>query len=162
MTLSMKLLGGCGKMSFPIKLYVNKSSNNTVNKELSKETVLDIVLKDDTIIENPVIMLRKTETVETSLHDFNYCYIPRFDRYYYIESRESLNATTWRLQCRVDVLMSFKTEIKKLHAIIERSSKWFNTYIPDDSYSVENDTRVQTVTFPSGFTTDTMLLVVAG
>lgn len=149
-------------MSFPIKLYVNKSSNNTVTKVLSNETELVIALKDDTVIENPVIILRKTETIATALHDFNYCYIPKFDRYYYIESRESLNATTWRLQCRVDVLMSFKTEIKKLKAIIERSSKWFNTYIPDDSYSIENDTRVQTVSFPSGFTTDTMLLVVAG
>lgn len=149
-------------MSFPIKLYVNKSSNNTVTKELTKGTELDIVLKDDTIIENPTIMLRKTEAIETALHDFNYCYIPRFDRYYYIESRESLNATTWKLNCRIDVLMSFSSEIKKLKAIIERSSKWFNTYIPDDSYSIENDTRVQTVTFPSGFTTDTMLLVVAG
>lgn len=149
-------------MSFPIKLYVNKSSNNTVTKELSNETELNILLKDDTIIENPVIMLRKTEVIATALHDFNYCYIPKFDRYYYIESRESLNATTWRLKCRVDVLMSFSFEIKKLKAIIGRSSKWFNTYIPDDSYSIENDTRVQTVTFPSGFTTDTMLLVVAG
>lgn len=149
-------------MPFPIKLYVNKSSNNTVTKELTKETELNIVLKDDTIIENPIIILRKTELVETALHDFNYCYIPKFDRYYYIESRESMNATTWRLQCRVDVLMSFKDEIKKLKAIIERSSKWFNTYIPDDSYSIENDTRVQTVSFPNGFTTDTMLLVVAG
>ena len=149
-------------MSFPIKLYVNKSSNNTVTKELTKETELNIVLKDDTIIENPVIILRKTESVENALHDFNYCYIPKFDRYYYIDNRESINATTWRLQCHVDVLMSFKTEINKLKAIIERSSKWFNTYIPDDSYSIENDTRVQTVTFPSGFTTDTMLLVVAG
>ena len=149
-------------MSFLIKLYVNKSSNNTVTKELSNETELNIVLKDDTVIENPVIILRKTEESGIALHDFNYCYIPKFDRYYYIESRESMNATTWRLQCRVDVLMSFKTEIKKLKAIIERSSKWFNTYIPDDSYSIENDTRVQTVAFPSGFTTDTMLLVVAG
>lgn len=149
-------------MSFPIKLYVNKSSNNTVTKELSNETELEIVLKDDTIIENPVIMLRKTESIEPAIHDFNYCYIPKFDRYYYIESRESMNATTWRLSCRVDVLMSFKTEIKKLKAIIERSSKWFNTYISDDSYSIENDTRVQTVAFPSGFTTDNMLLVVAG
>ena len=111
-------------MSFPIKLYVNKSSNNTVTKELIKETELNIVLKDDTIIENPVIMLRKTETAEIALHDFNYCYIPKFDRYYYIESRESMNATTWRLQCRVDVLMSFKNEIKKLKAIVERSNKY--------------------------------------
>ena len=149
-------------MSFPIKLYVNKSSNNTVNKELSKETVFDIVLKDDTIIENPVIMLRKTETVETALHNFNYCYIPKFDRYYYIESRESLNATTWRLQCRVDVLMSFKTEIKKLKAIVERSNKYYNTYITDDSYTVQNRTRVQTKAFPSGFGTDSLILVVAG
>ena len=149
-------------MAFPIKLYVNKSSNNTVTKALSNETELNIVLKDDTIIENPVIIIRKTESIVTVLHDFNYCYIPKFDRYYYIESRESLNATTWKLNCRVDVLMSFSAEIKKLKAIIERSSKWFNTYIPDDSYSIENDTRVQTVSFPNGFTTDTMLLVVAG
>ena len=149
-------------MSFPIKLYVNKSSNNTVTKLLSNETELNIVLKDDTIIENPVIILRKTETIETALHDFNYCYIPKFDRYYYIESRESMNATTWKLQCRVDVLMSFSAEIKKLKAIVERSNKYYNTYITDDSYTVQNRTRVQTKAFPSGFGTDSLVLVVAG
>ena len=149
-------------MSFPIKLYVNKSSNNTVTKELSNEIELNIVLKDDTIIENPIIILRKTETIATALHDFNYCYIPKFDRYYYIESREALNATTWKLNCRVDVLMSFKTEIKKLKAIVERSNKYFNTYITDDSYTVQNRTRVQTKEFPSGFENDSLLLIVAG
>ena len=149
-------------MGFPIKLYVNKSSNNTVTKELTNETELNIVLKDDTVIENPVIILRKTETISMALHDFNYCYIPKFDRYYYIESRESLNATTWRLQCRVDVLMSFKTEIKKLKCIVERSNKYFNTYITDDSYTVQNRTRVQTKAFPSGFVNDSLLLIVAG
>ena len=149
-------------MSFPIKLYVNKSSNNTVTKELTNETEIEIVFKKDTMIENPVILFRKTESVETTIHDFNYCYIPKFDRYYYIESRESMNATTWKLSCRVDVLMSFKTEIKKLKCIVERSNKYFNTYITDDSYTVQNRTRVQTKAFPSGFGNDSLLLIVAG
>lgn len=143
-------------------LYVNHSAPNVANKALSDETSVEILLKDDTKIENPVIKIRKTDTIEKAVHDFNYLYIPKFDRYYFIEKRVSLNATVWQLECKVDVLSSFLPELKELNAIIERSNKFFNTYITDDSYTVQNRTRVQTKTFPNGFGTDSLLLVVAG
>lgn len=144
------------------KLYVNHSSPNVANKALSDETSVEILLKDDTEIENPVIKIRKTDTIDKAVHDFNYLHIPKFDRYYFIEKRVSLNATVWQLECKVDVLSSFLPELKELNAIIERSNKFYNTYITDDSYTVQNRTRVQTKSFPSGFGADSLLLVVAG
>lgn len=146
-----------------LKLYYCDDDNNVVNKTLKNEVDQTIVLLDSTSKENPKITIRKNESIEFAIANYNYAFLDSpFNRHYYITDVKSVSGHTWELQLSVDVLMSFKDEILKQNAVIERSSKYFNTYITDDSYVVQNRTRTQTKVFPSGFNSDGLILVCAG
>lgn len=71
---------------------------------------------------------------------YNYCYIPGFKRYYFINNWRWLNGI-WQCECVVDVLASFKTEIGNMTEYISRSSYEFDEYIPDTAYVTTADVR---------------------
>lgn len=58
-----------------------------------------------------------------------------------------------RLECEVDVLMSFKDEIKNRNVIVNRQESKYNLYLDDSKYKVQNRTAILTKEFPSGFNT---------
>ena len=91
-------------------LYKTNDLNNVVDKVLTDETLFNINLKRDTDILRPKIPLAKNTGID--LKAFNYAYIPDLNRYYFINVVESLNNTIDVLYLEVDVLMSYKTQIK--------------------------------------------------
>lgn len=91
-------------------LYRTNDLNNVVDKVLTDETLFNINLKRDTDILHPKIPLAKNAGVD--LKTFNYAYIPDLNRYYFINVVESLNNAIDILYLEVDVLMSYKTQIK--------------------------------------------------
>lgn len=88
-------------------LYKTNSDRNVINKTLSEPTSLDIKLKRDELIETPRISCNRFEGVE----DYNYAYIPKFERYYFIVDVEILNKKIVRLRLNTDVLETYKTDI---------------------------------------------------
>ena len=76
-------------------LYKVNDTENTVNKTLFDPLEIDIKLKSDTDIINPFIIL-KTIT-GYNFNDYNYAHIPDLERYYFIQSIDSVNAKMWRL-----------------------------------------------------------------
>lgn len=91
-------------------LYKTNDLNNVVDKVLTDETLFNINLKRDTDILRPKIPLAKNIGVD--LKTFNYAYIPDLNRYYFINVVESMNNAIDVLYLEVDVLMSYKTQIK--------------------------------------------------
>lgn len=110
-----------------IKLYHNTSANNKIDKSLHSETTYSGNLRDDSKVVNPEIMIESS-----NLTGFNYAYIPAFHRYYYIVEITSYRNNLWIVKLKVDVLMSFASDIKGLSCIIEATESYEgNDYLSD-------------------------------
>ena len=143
-------------------LYYNKSDKRYMNKDLQAITYegsdhIDIEFKEDSSIVDPTFILR----TQSKVLEGNYIYVPNLNRYYYINNY-TLSHERIYIECHVDVLMSFKKEIKNENVIVKRNEKLFNMYLDDNQYKVQNRTAVRTVVFPSGFTGHNIVLGVVG
>ena len=104
-----------------IVLYNTVDNENVINKSLTEKYVLDIKLKNDTSIIEPLLILNDKKTM--NFQECNYCFISEFDRYYFIRSIESMNNNLWGLRLECDVLESFKDDILNSHAEYKRTIK---------------------------------------
>lgn len=151
-------------MSFPIKHYINKSATNVVDKELLLQTP-DLVgtLREGTSIIDPTIIV-EANSPGFQANKSNYIYIEEFGRYYYITNIVSINYTLWELHCHVDVLMSYKDQIKAQTAIVARQESQYNLYLDDGVFMAYQNPIVQTKLFsnPTPFETQSFVLMVAG
>lgn len=143
-------------------LYFNKSDKRYMNKDIEAITYdgsdhIDVEMKEDTSIIDPTFILRTQSKVLTA----NYIYVPNLNRYYFINDY-TLSHQRIYINCHVDVLMSFKKEIKQQNVIVARNERFFNMYLDDHKYKVQNRTAVRTVKFPSGFTGHNIILGVVG
>lgn len=140
-----------------ITTYVNDSEEHVLDKSITKVSEnISVVLKDDTNMIMPTII-----TSNSISHNFNYIYISEFDRYYYVKNM-TYSQQRYYIECAVDVLMSFNSDIKDLEVIANRSSSDYNVYQKDDSIPFENRSIISTQPFPSGFIGDTLILGVNG
>ena len=132
-----------------IKLYKCKSPFNKVNKtnDLSLETIFESVIffEEDTLsIINPSILLKISNDCE-DMAKYNYCYIPKFNRYYWIDNMTAENGLV-RINCSCDVLMSFKTDIYASTQYVLRSQLKRSPYLVDNQIPIRSDKAyVQTV-----------------
>ncbi len=76
---------------------------------------------------------------DPELIDVNYCYIPDFNRYYFIDDPISINTNLWRLILKEDVLMSYKNEILNTYAFVARNEFTYHDMIKDDEVSYYYD-----------------------
>ena len=88
-----------------IQFYNNMSGINILNKKLQMVgTEIEFTLKKDTNIINPILILK-------NYIGGNYCYIPDFGRYYYIDNYNLLSSGMYELYLSVDVLGSYKDDL---------------------------------------------------
>ena len=110
---------------------------------------------DYEVIEGKLIydtsILKPTFVIAGDVSQYNYCYIPLFDRYYYIVSNTIKAGTIEELMLEVDVLQSWKgdasTGILSNSAIIERQESLNNAYFTDDMYWTQANKEVKTIPF---------------
>lgn len=129
-----------------IKLYKNLSEVNTIGKTLTGESVRTGTLKEGCSVLSPSVVL-----TGENLSGFNYAYIPQFSRYYFIKEITSVKSGLWEISMRVDVLESYKEQIKTQKAVVERQENEYNLYLNDPEWKVYSNKQVLTRTFPSGF-----------
>lgn len=89
-----------------IKFYKYTGRPRTVNKTLGESTDISGVLRDDFNMIKPVITIRKQD-----VSNFNYCFIPDFNRYYFIEEVTLQNKNEYEMQLSLDVLKTYETQI---------------------------------------------------
>lgn len=100
-----------------INLYNTTSPNNKIVKTLTNLTALSGELREECDLINPVIRVEGMQ-----YRSFNYAYIPDFNRYYFITGYRSLGHNMLELSLKVDVLMSYRTQILASTSYIERAS----------------------------------------
>lgn len=97
-------------MSFTATLYTIKDRKNVIGKTLGTGTEYKIVLKDRQTIDD----INVDVFTNNSLITFNYCYIPIFNRYYFINDIEIFPNNIYRLHLHIDVLETYKEDILKI------------------------------------------------
>ena len=147
-------------MSFNIVIQTSASENNKLDKTLTDIATLTGTLRNDTSIIDPVF---RVEGDMTSYITANYCTVETFGRSYFINNIRSLRAGLFEIDCHVDVLSSFKTQIRTNRAIIHKSERNWNLYLNDGSLKTYQDPIIYTKEFSSGFSgTEYYVLGVAG
>lgn len=144
-------------MSFSITLYQNTSDNRVVSKSLGNALELTGTLRNECSITEPSI-----EIQATNLAGYNYMYIPSFNRYYYIKDIVSVRNNLWRVDCKVDVLMTYASGIRSARGVVKRQRTQYNLYLEDGELPIYQDTFTVTKNFPNALEEESYLLVVAG
>lgn len=146
-------------MAFDIILQVNESEKNKVTKTLTEIMTVSGVLKSETSIIDPVIMISCELSNVTKC---NYITIGSFGRSYFVNNIRSIRSGLVEFSCHVDVLTSFADSIRENTAIIRKQESKWNLYLNDGSFKVYQNPMVLTKAFPSGFTNQKFVLAVAG
>ena len=105
------------------KRYLNKTLTNALQ-------VTGVSLYDSTSVTAPVL---KVSGGPSKIANYNYVYIPDFDRYYYITDFTVENGYIL-VSCKVDVLMSYKDNIMLCDCIAKRNENEFNFYLHDEKF----------------------------
>lgn len=142
-----------------ITLYVNNSEKNKIGKNLTNDFSLSGTLRDATNIINPVILIELNE-----IGNYNYCYIPNFNRYYFITDITVIRTGLFAISLMVDVLESFKTDIKNLSVILLNTQNiGSNNYLSSQVFKNNVKSRTDILNFPNGLNdSGEFILITAG
>lgn len=127
-----------------INLYVNNSENNKVGKNLTSKGTITGTLRNDCSIIAPSIDITSNLALTS-----NYCYIPEFNRYYFINDVTSIRNGLFNINCKVDVLESFKSQIYENDCVLARQENLCNLYLKDDLSKFTSDTFTLFKNFPT-------------
>lgn len=144
-----------------IQLYYNASERKVIGKDITNVgNPITCIIKGDASIMSPVFILASSESYPVGV---NYLYWTDAGRYYFIDDIQVLTGGRMALYCSVDVLESFKTEIKQQTAIISKQQIDANMYFDDGSF-VQDSRQFYTVkSFPNGFNDNgEFVLITAG
>lgn len=138
-------------------LYRNANDNNVVSKELTDPITYNCVARNTQDILNPQIMV-----TADNISDYNYMYIPRYGRYYYIDRLEVMPNSKWTLYGRVDVLKTYDTQIRALTGTVTRQETFANGYVPDAHYRAKGYRQIVAKAFPNAMENDNLILMTIG
>lgn len=143
-----------------IKLYNNLSDKIVVDKNITQlGTDLTGTLRENCSVIDPVIKVEGI--VGSNLPSTNYAYISEFGRYYYITNIVCVGKL-FELHMHVDVLMSYRSDIRSNSAVVSRQEKQYNLYLQDGVFKEQANPHYEIKQFPSGFTSFNFILAVAG
>lgn len=103
-------------------------------------------LREDTSILDPEFII-DVDTV--NITKCNYIYIPDFERYYFVNEIISVRKSAWKFICHVDVLSTYKNQLRSLSGVIARQEYDYNLMIDDDKFIVNSNRMYVTKAFPN-------------
>lgn len=111
-----------------------------------------------------VDILRPEILVSGDLLESNYCKISEFEnRYYFVEERTAVREGLTLLTLRVDVLMSWRDEIKACPAVCGRSANVVNAFLPDSRIPVHAFRASSVKAFTAlKFTSPSIIMITVG
>lgn len=141
--------------------YRNTADNRVVDKTSALTQLGNaktVIFKETVGKGDPSIEL----AYDSTILEANYAYCSD-DGYYYYLGEPFLAQQRITFPTAVDLLMTYKTQIKNLTCIIGRQESKYNAYLNDERFPVLNKQQVNTLAFPSGFSNgEDILLIVNG
>lgn len=121
-------------------LYKNRADAHRVSKSLFLTEVGRIygVYRDNISYTNMAIVIEYTNPI-----DFNYVYIPNLNRYYFVSQVTILNNNLCELSLSIDVLMTYRNGIYKLHAFVDRNESTYDNDIVDNKRVVQQGQDIE-------------------
>lgn len=119
-----------------LTFYKQAATQNRVDKSAyltQVSTISNVILKLDVNLMTPVFILKTSPIVYNS----NYVYCSFTGRYYYIETITALSSGRIAIQCKIDVLHTYRNEIKNSSGWVLRSAATTDT--ADDYKMLHND-----------------------
>lgn len=140
-----------------MKLYTTKTPNNTIGKVLENETEYNIKFKAQADRTKPVVVL-----MSETIIDFNYAYIPDFNRYYFIENIEVTPNKIYNISLRCDVLESFKNDILESSGFVNQQTTPNKYYNSDYQTEIKKEVDVIKSNVTLETTKSTILVTIGG
>lgn len=110
-------------------------------------TDITVQLKQPCNILNPVFIVG----YDSNLVSANYLHCPELNRYYFIDNIDLMPGHRMELQCSVDVLMSYASQIDAITCVIARQQNSGLTLVPDTGIMVQNYNPIYIYNFPTSF-----------
>ena len=131
-----------------IKTYRFLGDSRKIDKTLTLvKTYSNADIVGNMDIQSPIISLQLDSFTEVI--NFNYIYIPELRRYYYVENSTIREDGFVQIQCRVDVLKSFKTDILASTQYVERQENKCSYQVPDNGYTIKSNRNLTIKNFGS-------------
>lgn len=143
-----------------IKLYKTSSPRKKLVKDLTDGITLTGTLRGQSSIMSPSLQIQDIAVI-----GYNYCYIPDFGRWYYINGIDALRANLFELSLGIDVLMTYAKDIRNNAAIVDKVQPQSGAmpYINDGSYVNTNKMYQTIINYPNGFNdAGEFILITAG
>ena len=122
-----------------ITFYHNQSAPNIIPKVKTKKFDKTGTLKNNTSITNPTILLQLSDY--DNIRQTNYCFIPDFNRYYYIDDIRIAN-TLVEVSMTCDVLETYKEDILNSTQLVARQENKKNYSIIDNRLPMCSDISI--------------------
>ena len=139
-----------------INFYKNKSDSNVVGKTLDSLKTVNGTIKSNFDILSPY--------VEVSFNpiEYNYCYIPALKRYYFINDYRIIRNALFGISLKIDVLETYKTEIKAATADLVSSGA--ASYSSNSDYITDVRNTIKKIDFNYTFkkSNDMVLITLVG
>lgn len=137
-------------------LYNNASDDRVVGKDLTQLSILDaVVIKENTNIIKPTITFHKSHA-----EDWEYCnYCKLVGKKFHTQSIEGFNPVPRcyfirnfniapggiiELECEIDVLETYKQNIRGLKTLVTRQENTFNPALNDPLMVIPNNRKIYT------------------
>lgn len=146
-------------VAYAPSLFIYNINANSYHYEEVPSYNMNVIYKENENKDTPNLEL----AYNSDLYEHaNYAYCLDTGYYFYLTEPVCANHRLF-FNAEVDLLMTYKDDIKKLGAIIARQENSFNTYIEDDRVAVFANRKVNAIKFPSGFSnTDNYILATNG
>lgn len=142
-----------------VKAFKYNSPNFFINKDLIDVATYTGNLKEESSVLDPEFEIESAN----DLSQVNYIWITDFHRYYYVTNITSVTNRLWRFTCHVDVLMTYKPQIKAHEAVIARQEGLYNLYLNDsETFKVLQKRKIVQKNFPNGFSGSSYVLLFMG
>lgn len=129
------------------KIFKTNSAPNVVNKVLTEVVAFDeVIFKEETSLLNPTIIINGVSNSSSyNIEDIgtsNYFSIPKVNRYYFITDITMMSGGRVAITGKVDVLMSYKTDIIGSTQLIVRQEKKTNNFLIDTDIPLSSKKQV--------------------
>lgn len=132
-----------------IKMQKCLSENEKLEKTIVDVAEFSGILRSGTSIIDPVILV---DGNVSTYADCNYCYIPEFDRYYFIKNiTQSKTMGLFEISCHVDVLYTYRNQIRSQKAVVARNRNLYNMYLNDGQFRTYQNSITKVLAFPNSF-----------
>lgn len=142
-----------------IVLYKNESEPIRVDKSLTKIAEVEGCLRKETSLLRPSFAIELSSNL---IGNVNYAYVEEFNRFYFVDNPESIRTGLWLFPMKVDVISTYKADIRNNYAIIGRNENEYDLLLNDGLFQTQQRPRRAQFPFPRGFHTWNYVIAIAG